>query len=292
MMGRHYGFVLSAHFLSMKKIIAGGQIKVLSDSGKIGGYAIRFGSESDTDLVGDFFTPDTFFGNTTGNLPVYYHHGQDPDIGLKAIGQTTDIKVDSVGIWMDAQLDLRDEYEQAIFELAKQGKLGYSTGSASHVVSSEKSGNAYKITSWPLVEVSVTPTPAEFRNNISAKSQPVPVKGLLDGESYNQFLGRVSRAFALAYPEQEDLYMWVVDVWDSYAIINRFGSGIGGDFYYRVGYVQDGGKILVDMESSVKVEREVSWVESDHPQKAIYLKEQESNAIWQSLHKTINLKTA
>lgn len=152
----------------------GGEIKALDETGKVGGYLVRFSTENDPDLTGDYFTKSTDFGDVE-KLPVLYHHGFDKTIGKRKIGSAT-VKPDDVGLWAEAQLSLRDEYEEKIFQLAKSGKLGWSSGAATHVVDREKTGKAWHITQWYCAEASLTPTPAEPRNTVT------PLKALIPTE--------------------------------------------------------------------------------------------------------------
>jgi hypothetical protein len=73
------------------------------------------------------------------------------------------------GLWYEAQLDMADEYAKMIYDLAKKGKLGFSSGAASHMVDREKVGKSYEIKRWNLAEASLTPQPAESRNMASVK---------------------------------------------------------------------------------------------------------------------------
>jgi HK97 family phage major capsid protein len=149
-------------------VITGGDVKAMGD-GKVGGYLIRFTTASDPDLTGDFFASSTDFGEAKSS-PVLYQHGADKKLGRRKIG-IGDLKVDELGVWIDAQLNLRDEYEKTIYELAQAGKLGWSSGTAGHLVAREPVGKANKITSWPLgLDASLTPTPAEPRNSAQIKS--------------------------------------------------------------------------------------------------------------------------
>jgi len=151
-------------------IYFGDAVKVLGE-GKIGGYLVRFSTERDPDLVGDFFTKDSDLGVEPGSrLPVYYQHGYDPHFKSKRIGRAS-VEYQDVGIWLEAQLEMRDEYERGLMELAEAGKLGWSSGAAGHLVEREQVGKSWHITSWPIAEASLTPTPAEPRNAaVSVKS--------------------------------------------------------------------------------------------------------------------------
>lgn len=143
---------------SIELVAFGNEVKAL-DGGKVAGYLVTFGG---LDLTGDYFTKETDFGEAE-KLPVLYQHGFDNVIKRRRIG-TAEIVKDDVGLWAEAQLNMRDDYERRIYELAKAGKLGWSSGSASHVVEREQTGEAAKISQWFIAEASLTPTPAEPRN--------------------------------------------------------------------------------------------------------------------------------
>lgn len=154
----------------------GDAIKALGN-GKVAGYLVRFTSENDPDLTDDFFTAKTDFGVESGAiLPVYYQHGMDSTIKTKRIGKGT-LTLNDAGAWFEAQLELRDEYEQNIYKLAEAGKLGWSSGAAGHLVEREPVGKSYFIKTWVIAEASLTPTPAEPRNSVT------PIKSLFSSEA-------------------------------------------------------------------------------------------------------------
>lgn len=153
----------------------GGEVKALGD-GKLGGYLVRFTTDTDPDLTGDFFDAATDYGDGS-SAAVYYHHGMDTKIGKRRLGRG-DLRVDDLGVWIEAQLALRDEYEKAVYEMAEAGKLGWSSGTASHLVEREQVGKAWHIKAWPLgLDASLTPTPAEPRN------EAIPLKALVEQTS-------------------------------------------------------------------------------------------------------------
>ena len=140
--------------------------------GYVKGYLVRFGDTKATDLEGDYFTKSTDYGFPMESgkrvpLNVYYHHGMDQMVGKKSIG-TGFIKMDDTGLWYEAQLDLADEYGSMIAKLCKQGKMGFSSGAAAHLVERKSMGGAAEITRWPIAEASITPTPAEYRNSVKS----------------------------------------------------------------------------------------------------------------------------
>lgn len=125
--------------------------------GKIGGYGVRFTGPEAKDLQGDYFTPETnLWLEHYPVAPLLYQHGQDKALGTRVIGRATP-RADPAGVWYEAQLNLRDEYEQAVYRLVEEGKLGYSTGSLGHLVRREPDG---KLASWPVAEITLTPNPA------------------------------------------------------------------------------------------------------------------------------------
>ena len=154
--------------------------------GSVKGYLVRFGSPDATDLEGDYFTPQTDFGfpikaGERVPLNVYYHHGMDKFVGKKSIG-TGYVKMDETGLWYEAQLDMADEYGSMIAKLCKQGKMGYSSGAAGHMVERKSVGKASEITRWCIAEASITPTPAEYRNSVKSLEDMYSMEPMMEEE--------------------------------------------------------------------------------------------------------------
>ena len=140
----------------------GGAVKALGD-GKLGGYLVQFSSDDDPDLTNEFFTKETDYGDAT-KTTVYFNHGLDPIVRKKKLDHAP-IKMDDFGVWIEAQIDMRDKYEAFIYKRAKEGKMGWSSGTLPNLVEREKSGKAIWIKSWSLgLDASITPTPAEPRS--------------------------------------------------------------------------------------------------------------------------------
>src|SRR5215213_1365357 len=102
----------------------GGSVKALGDD-TVGGYLVRFSSERDPDVtpLRDFFTLKTDFDmEFPGKGTVYYHHGLDRTLKMRKLGKAT-LEMDDVGVWAEAQLSKRDEYETKVYEMVKAGKL-------------------------------------------------------------------------------------------------------------------------------------------------------------------------
>lgn len=179
----------------------GGAVKAVG-GGKIEGYLVRFGSPKDTDAEGEYFSKSTDFDIQEGaQASIYYHHGMDPVMKRRKLGRGT-MRVDELGVWVEGQLDLRDQYEKAIYAMAEQGKLGWSSGTAGHLVDRQRVGKAVHITAWPLgADASLTPTPAELRN------AAVPVKSL-STESILLALSGTDNAIKTAQPEVPKSVEW------------------------------------------------------------------------------------
>jgi hypothetical protein len=168
----------------------GDGVKSLAD-GKIGGYLVLFSDEKSPDLAGDFFTKDTDFGfKDSQKTAVWFNHrkpiktrdGKQIEVKEK-IGEG-ELKIDDKGVFIEAILYNRAEYEKAL------GAMGWSSGTAAHLVDREKKGNANFIKTWYLgLDASTTPRPCEPRTSVqSLKSyldeteEPQTIKGLLNNK--------------------------------------------------------------------------------------------------------------
>lgn len=153
--------------------------------GRVGGHLVVFGDENQTDLAGDWFTAKTYLGPADGDgAECLFHH----TLPIKGVNYDRDhrfapmkTKRDETGIFAETVLDLADDYERAVYGVAMAGKLGWSSGSASHLVRREGDVEAGKITRWPIVEGSLTPTPCEPRARATALKALVDTwEGLFD----------------------------------------------------------------------------------------------------------------
>jgi hypothetical protein len=88
----------------------------------------------------------------------FYSHRSDPHV-KQHLGQVIEHSVDETGVWFKMQLDRSNRYVNAVRKLVERGVIGISTGTASQLA--DRVGK--KIVKWPIVEVSLTPTPAEPR---------------------------------------------------------------------------------------------------------------------------------
>ncbi len=156
-------------------------IKAVTDTHlTVGGYGIVFGGR---DLVGDQFTAETdLWADRLGTPMVLYHHGLDASVKRSVLGKLTAERVDDVGVWVEAQIELSNQYADGIRQLVQKGVLGWSSGAISHLVERDEGGT---LKSWPRVEYSLTPAPCEPRTlgvtELGDVAEAIPeVKALLE----------------------------------------------------------------------------------------------------------------
>jgi hypothetical protein len=215
-----------------------GDIKALGD-GRIAGYLIRFGDPKKTDLTGDYFPPSVDIDYYEGKqISLYYNHALDPVIKNRKIGKAT-LKNDDVGWWLEGQLSMRDEYERAVYGMVEAGKMGFSSGSAPHLVERKSVGKAQEIVAWPVIEASLTPTPAEPMNGV------FPLKALLPKP-------KESHASDLKGLFEQELTERSLSVWDLWSVLNRVFCEIakGAGSTNVTGVPVDVASLVVDAVSS------------------------------------------
>ena len=154
-------------------ITFGDAVKSLGD-GKVGGYLVQFSDADKPDLEDDYFDGETdYMFELPGTSKGWFNHAQTP--GIKQLSSDVDLELCEFGIWAQTVLDERNKYEKFLLGLAEEGKLNWSSGTASHLVEREPVGKANHVTRWPLgLDASLTHIPAEPRNVV------VPLKSLSD----------------------------------------------------------------------------------------------------------------
>lgn len=151
--------VLAATQVTERKIAHGLKVKA-EGAGRVGGYLVAFGFPRDTH--GEFFTANTDFGMDFFDgpkRPVYYHHRQEgaEQVVREEIGYIYKLIQDDNGLYAEAQLDMNNPYARRAYDEVLRGEIGWSSGSAPHLVDGTQDG---EITKWMLVEGSLTPDPA------------------------------------------------------------------------------------------------------------------------------------
>lgn len=139
-------------------------IKALTPN-RVGSYLCIWGSPTKTDIAGEWFAQDTqeltAIFDSVGRVPAIYHHAIDDTLKSLVIGTVDTMKADDVGLWIEAQIQRRKEYEKFIEPLIDRQALGWSSGTLPMARRVNKATG--KIERWPIVEASMTPQPAEYR---------------------------------------------------------------------------------------------------------------------------------
>lgn len=131
----------------------------------IGGYLVRWGSDKEKDIEGQYFTKNTYLGAHDGNgVDTFINHGVPFMKGADEIFDThlqpVETKRDQIGLFAKTVLDLHNQFEKVLYELSQRGALKWSSGTAPNLVRAKRDG---RITQWPIVDASLTPVPAEWR---------------------------------------------------------------------------------------------------------------------------------
>lgn len=138
-------------------------VKAIGES-RIRAYAVLFGDATAPDLTRQWFDAGTedldAIYRAVGKLPVMYNHALDGSLKTRVIGVADRFEADAVGVWYEAELRRADEYDDYVRQLVRDGKLKTSTQTLASAYRVAKSG---RIERWPVVEISLTPTPAEPR---------------------------------------------------------------------------------------------------------------------------------
>lgn len=176
-------------------------IKMDDGNVKLAGYLVRFGDATKTDLTHDYFTAQTDYGDADKS-DGYFNHRMPVRFGGKQIiykDQLPEVKLskDDIGIFAEIILGARNDYEKMIAQMGFEGKLGWSSGTAAHLVDRKQVGNAFEITRWKLgLDASLTPTPAEPRNVV------IPLKSL-SVTQVTETQAEQSKPVSVAVPEVE-----------------------------------------------------------------------------------------
>ena len=166
-----------------------GAVKALGRN-RLGNYLMVWGDEQHRDLYGEFFTKETkgltAIFDYIGKIPALYQHAMDGVVKYDPVGTIDVLEPDPIGLWMETQLDIANEYAQAVQELARREALGSSSGALPGSRKVKATGEIYQ---WAIMEGSFTPTPAEPRLRTLGVSE---VKAIY-------------KECGLEFPEQESL---------------------------------------------------------------------------------------
>lgn len=172
----------SAEPMSEHSYFTGGAIKAIGD-GVIGGYLVAYGNSQTADDVGEFFCPETDYAlDYYPERPVLYHHGLG-DIEAMKIGTIYKITPDANGLYAEALLDINHEdpvicrAARIAYKMVQEGKLSWSSGSAVNLIDVANTG---QIKRWPIIEGSLTRTPADQTGRTSAVAIRAAMKALTE----------------------------------------------------------------------------------------------------------------
>lgn len=134
----------------------------------IGGYGVIFGG---SDLEGERFTADTdYMLDLVPVKPVYIDHSEATVVEVdgkryklagidRSVGHVISVTPDDVGLYMELQFEKADQYWPIVEAMVNTGRAGLSSGTVGHLA--RRDGKT--ITRWPIIEESITLTPAEPR---------------------------------------------------------------------------------------------------------------------------------
>lgn len=178
-------------------MLCGPAVKSIGDD-RIGGYLVAWGNPKDTDLTNEYFTPDTDFMldrfPIAGQALVMYHHAQDAEVKGYELGTFDKVQADDYGLWAEAQLAIAEQYKEdprvraklekiilRVKALVQRGALGWSSGTAPQLVLNDGG----HIRRWPIVEGSLTPSPAQ-----PGKTRIQSIKSLSTGDTLESLLAK------------------------------------------------------------------------------------------------------
>lgn len=125
-------------------------------------HAVRFGNEDELDWYGTFFDAETMFHlDWFKSRPWLYDHTMNPMMGQVRIGDWVDWEITEEGVFFIGELLDHFKYKDAVEELLNRGVLYPSTGTLSYVMDWDWGTGHMK--EWPIVELSSTTSPAEYR---------------------------------------------------------------------------------------------------------------------------------
>lgn len=145
----------------MRSATVASEIKSVAP-GRLRHYAVLWGNAKQRDLYGEWFTPQTQDMQTIfkaiGKLPLLYHHAMDNTLKTDVVGVVDKMGTDEIGLWVESQMDMANRYRTAIEQMVENKHLGTSSGT---LPGARKVSPEGEIERWAIVEVSLTPTPAE-----------------------------------------------------------------------------------------------------------------------------------
>lgn len=180
-------------------------------TGTVEALGVRYGDHKSVDFYGDYFTPETDFGAHKGNgmaatlnhrIPMWKAGTTDDEarvlerLSKMKFANPVETEATEAGILARHILDLSNEYERIVFEMAEAGHLRWSSGTAAHMVDRDVDG---EIKTWHVIEWAYTPQPAEPR-----LPRIAPIKSL-EGQVFNIKVSTVPEADDIDESEETEV---------------------------------------------------------------------------------------
>ncbi len=130
----------------------------------VGAYGILWGDKNNKDYHNEYFTQNTaeiksvFEG--MGAIPLLFDHGFDNTIKSIVLGKVTTLEEDEVGLWFEAKVTEHETYKKMVQPLVAKKMMYPSSGV---LPAAKKVKSTGEITRWPIVEMTLTHRPAEYR---------------------------------------------------------------------------------------------------------------------------------
>jgi phage head maturation protease len=208
--------------------------------GVVSGLLLKFNTPDTADLYDTVFSKSTDYMLDEGlNIRVMYKHGRDKTLGRSVLGIGT-LRMDEVGLWVDAQIKERDKYESAIKKLIADGKLGWSSATSEHLYEARRMKKKNKfgrqvseILSWGIVEASLTPSPAgEDTGAVYTMREFMRAED--DATSDSDESGNMyENAIAKYTPSRWELESTLCKLVEQIAMMARMAQQTGGEFDYE-----------------------------------------------------------
>lgn len=184
--------------MSRDQIDCAFEVKAISEDGTFEGYGSVFGViDSYKEIVAPgAFTRSLAELKTSGRLPalLWQHRSAEP------IGIYTDMREDSVGLYVKGRLALKTARGAEAHELMKMKALdGLSIGFVTRTDSYDKVSGIRTLTDVDLWEVSPVTFPANGASRISAVKSIDTLESLADAERFLRDAGGLSKAQAVAF---------------------------------------------------------------------------------------------
>lgn len=156
-----------------------------AEGGRYRARAVRFGSPEELDWYGTYFDKDTKYHlDWYEERPWLYNHAMNPYMGTMRIGTWTDVEVNDEGVFFVGELLDHFKYKDAVEKLLAEEVLYPSSGTLSYVM--DMDWETGRMLEWPIVELSSTVRPAEFRMEPIRPAVAAAIRALEGGMSMSE----------------------------------------------------------------------------------------------------------